>query len=112
MIHFIDARSPWQNGRTERAGGVFKDKLELTIKETCATTPDEIAMALRRPRSPGIDTTTELASLRINERLELIPGCRTLCLAMTISIRSSSVLGLQQKFNVHGRSVMPLQPRG
>ncbi len=31
MIHFTDTNSPWQNTRTERAGGVFKQKLHLVL---------------------------------------------------------------------------------
>ena len=27
LVHVVDAKSPWQNGRTERAGGAFKEKL-------------------------------------------------------------------------------------
>ena len=27
--HFIDAQSPWQQGRTERAGGLAKEQIEL-----------------------------------------------------------------------------------
>ena len=41
MIHFTDARSPWQAARTEKAGGVFKDKLRLVLEETQATSPED-----------------------------------------------------------------------
>ena len=31
MVHYIDTHAPWQAGRTERAGGVFKEKLKLVF---------------------------------------------------------------------------------
>ena len=33
MVHIIDGQSPWQNGRTERAGGAIKTQIEDTVKE-------------------------------------------------------------------------------
>ena len=36
-VHYTDVRSPWQNARTERAGGSFKTRLETIIHETTAT---------------------------------------------------------------------------
>ena len=41
MVHAIDARSPWQNGKTERAGGIFKKKRSLLLEEVVATTEAE-----------------------------------------------------------------------
>ena len=35
-MHLTDARSPWQAARTEKMGGVFKDKLQLVIDEVRA----------------------------------------------------------------------------
>jgi len=31
-LHYIDAQSPWQNSRTERAGGILKDKILATAQ--------------------------------------------------------------------------------
>ena len=31
LVHMIDSKAPWQNGPTERAGGVFKELLDKTI---------------------------------------------------------------------------------
>ena len=36
-VHYTDVRSPWQNARTERAGGSFKTRLETIIHETTAS---------------------------------------------------------------------------
>ena len=33
LVHFTDARSPWQNGPTERAGGIIKDMFTIVIKD-------------------------------------------------------------------------------
>ncbi|CAK9117820.1 unnamed protein product [Durusdinium trenchii] len=32
-IHFIDARAPWQNGRTEKAGRIFKTRFGTVVEE-------------------------------------------------------------------------------
>ena len=44
-IHFTDPESPWQNSRTEKAGGVLKEKLMATISEVAATA-EELPMVL------------------------------------------------------------------
>ena len=44
--HHIDARSPWQNGRTEKAGGVFKSRLETVLHEISATSDEEVRAAI------------------------------------------------------------------
>lgn len=36
-IHFTDSQSPWQNGRTEKAGGVWKEKFQAVMSATAAT---------------------------------------------------------------------------
>ena len=46
-VHFINARSPWENGRTERAGGIFKSRLEATLHEVGATTEDELRLCIQ-----------------------------------------------------------------
>ncbi|CAJ1416610.1 unnamed protein product [Effrenium voratum] len=46
MVHAIDARSPWQNGKTERAGGIFKEKLSLLLEEIVATTEAEFSQCV------------------------------------------------------------------
>ena len=35
LVHFTDSRSPWQNGSTERAGGIFKEILEKVVHDMC-----------------------------------------------------------------------------
>ncbi len=32
-IHYTDPESPWQNGRTEKAGGIFKEKLKAVTEQ-------------------------------------------------------------------------------
>ena len=44
-LHYIDAQSPWQNSRTERAGGILKDKILATAQAAAANT-EEIPMVL------------------------------------------------------------------
>ena len=45
-IYYTNARSPWENGRTERAGGIFKSRLETTLHEISATTDEEVRAAI------------------------------------------------------------------
>ena len=45
-MHVIDVRSPWQNGRTEKAGGLFKARLEKVIQEATLVTDEEIRTAI------------------------------------------------------------------
>ena len=45
-MHVIDVRSPWQNGRTEKAGGLFKERLEKVIQEATLVTDEEIRTAI------------------------------------------------------------------
>jgi transposase InsO family protein len=33
LVHYTDAASPWQNGRTERAGGLLRDHMKTMFKE-------------------------------------------------------------------------------
>ena len=35
-LHYIDAQSPWQNTRTEKAGGILKEKILATAQATAA----------------------------------------------------------------------------
>ena len=44
-IHYTDVESPWQNTRTEKAGGVLKKKIMATIHQTTATI-DELPLVL------------------------------------------------------------------
>jgi hypothetical protein len=46
LLHYCDARSPWQNARTERAGGDFKEKLLKLIEDMSITTELEFEIAL------------------------------------------------------------------
>ena len=45
-VHYIDVRSPWQNSRTERAGGIFKTRLETVLHEATVSTPWEFTLAV------------------------------------------------------------------
>ena len=40
-VHYISARAPWENGRTERAGGIYKSRLETAIHEVGGVTSEE-----------------------------------------------------------------------
>ena len=46
IVHFIDVRAPWQNSRTEKAGGVFKEKLAAVMDEATVVTGDELKIAI------------------------------------------------------------------
>ena len=45
LLHYADVNSPWQNSRTERAGGIFKEKLEAVCQEASVVTEEELQMA-------------------------------------------------------------------
>ena len=45
LPHYTDGNSPWQNGRTERAGQDFKDKLSMLIQEATIVGKHEFLMA-------------------------------------------------------------------
>ena len=47
MVHFTDTNSPWQNGRTEKAGGIFKEKLAMVLDETSAMTLEDLDMCIK-----------------------------------------------------------------
>ena len=46
IVHFIDARAPWQNSRTEKAGGVFKEKLAKVVDEATVIDGEEMKIAV------------------------------------------------------------------
>ncbi|MEC8427241.1 MAG: transposase family protein, partial [Pseudomonadota bacterium] len=46
LHHFIDSQSPWQQGRTERAGGAAKDALRDVIAECGVVTQSELELAI------------------------------------------------------------------
>ena len=41
LVHFTDSRSPWYNGPTERAGGIFKEILEEVVADQSIATEEE-----------------------------------------------------------------------
>ena len=41
LVHFTDSRSPWQNGATERAGGIFKEILDKVVTDQCIMSEEE-----------------------------------------------------------------------
>ena len=46
LQHCIDSQSPWQNGRTERAGGSFKEDLRDIIHECGIVSESEFEVAI------------------------------------------------------------------
>ena len=46
IIHFTDVRSPWQNARTEKAGGLFKERLAKICDEALAEGEEEFSLAV------------------------------------------------------------------
>ena len=46
VIHFTDVNSPWQNSRTEKAGGVFKSRLAKVCQEASVITEGELKIAV------------------------------------------------------------------
>ena len=47
MVHFTDTNSPWQNSRTEKAGGIYKQKLHMVLDEVSAMTPQDLDLSLK-----------------------------------------------------------------
>ena len=46
MLHYTDTASPWQNSRTERAGGIFKSRLHKVCLETSVFTEEDLKLAI------------------------------------------------------------------
>ncbi|OLQ12867.1 hypothetical protein AK812_SmicGene3197 [Symbiodinium microadriaticum] len=46
VVHFTDTASPWQNSRTEKAGGIFKSRLAKVCQETAVTTEQGLKIAV------------------------------------------------------------------
>ena len=46
-VHFTDTHSPWQNSRTEKAGGLFKEKLHLVLGETSAMNLHDLDLCIK-----------------------------------------------------------------
>ena len=46
--HTIDGQSPWQNGKTERVGGVFKEQLTKVIHDRSITTIEQFRTAIAK----------------------------------------------------------------
>ena len=46
LQHFIDSQSPWQQGRTERAGGSLKEDLRNVVRECGIVTESELDIAV------------------------------------------------------------------
>ena len=46
VVHFTDTASPWQNSRTEKAGGIFKSRLAKVCQETAITTEQDLKIAI------------------------------------------------------------------
>ena len=44
-LHYTDPESPWQNGRTEKAGGIFKEKLKA-VTEQLTIARDELPICV------------------------------------------------------------------
>jgi hypothetical protein len=44
-LHYIDAQSPWQNTRTEKAGGILKEKI-LATAQAAAASLEELPMVI------------------------------------------------------------------
>ncbi len=45
-VHFIDVRAPWQNSRTEKAGDIYKNRLETVIHETTVVSEEDLMCAI------------------------------------------------------------------
>ena len=47
MVHFTDSHSPWQNSRTEKAGGIYKQKLAMVLDEVSAMTEHDFELCVK-----------------------------------------------------------------
>ena len=61
LHHFIDSQSPWQQGRTERAGGAVKDMLKDVVAETGIVTMSDLELAL----SHAVDSRNRYCNLSL-----------------------------------------------
>ncbi|CAE6964999.1 GIP [Symbiodinium sp. CCMP2592] len=46
VVHFTDTASPWQNSRTEKAGGIFKSRLAKVCQDAAVTTDRDYKIAV------------------------------------------------------------------
>ena len=46
VLHYTDTASPWQNSRTERAGGIFKSRLAKVCLETSVISEEDLQLAI------------------------------------------------------------------
>jgi len=83
-IHYTDPESPWQNGRTEKAGGIFKDKLKAVTDQ----------MSIHREELPVAVAEVNAARNRFMDRYGFSPMQRVFGknLRFPASLLSSDVL--------------------
>ena len=78
LQHYIDSQSPWQQGRTERAGGSLKEDLRDIINDCAIITKDEIDVALAHAvdaRNRYVNRSGYSARQRVFGSAIRLPGC-------------------------------------
>ena len=78
LHHFIDSQSPWQQGRTERAGDSLKEDLREIIEECAIVTEDEFELALTHSldaRNRYVNRSGFSAHQRVFGSALRLPGC-------------------------------------
>eukprot|EP00435_Cladocopium_sp_Y103_P043073 s847_g12.t1 len=75
LAHQTAARAPWQQGRTERHGSIFKDILEKARTEEVITTEKELVALMREVEQARIATAIDLDSRLSSDKLDNGRGC-------------------------------------
>ena len=78
LHHFIDSQSPWQQGRTERAGGSLKEDIRDVVEECAIVTDVDFEIALTQAldaRNRYVDRSGFSAQQRVFGASLRLPGC-------------------------------------
>ena len=78
LHHFIDSQSPWQQGRTERAGESLKEDLRDIIEECAIITEPDFEIALTQAldaRNRYVNRSGYSAHQRVFGHTLRLPGC-------------------------------------
>jgi len=103
-VHLIDAKSPLQNGPTERVGGIFKEFIEKTILEASIIDEEgykQAAATTLAARNARADCS---GFRQTKERLVAAFACQAIFYPMTKSTEISWLIKHRTVSSVSGRS--------
>ena len=78
LVHYTDSASPWQNGRTERAGGLLKDQMKTMFKEMPVESETDLELYLTSAldaRNRFIQRSGFSAHQRVFGSAHRLPAC-------------------------------------